>query len=338
MRTRSTPSIAFQSSPVRSSVGVLAIIVLLGAPGLAAGANDQPTDSGQSTATNRQLELEEVDMNLIDPALLGFGPPGFSSVVTVSRAMDFSNGGGAVDYTDGRALLPVWAHETEDGTVFGATLAYGWASLDASGALGLPRQNLHTLELQLTAAHFPKGDEGWMGLAIVSPGLATDFKSVSSDDFAFSAIVVAGYQFSPRFTLSAAAFYAHSIGEDTVVPGIGVVWRPNDHWIVQLTPPIGAVGWSPSKDWTFSLSAYPSGGAWGVDQAGQDRNIEAIQLEGWRAGLGVERRVGDHLRLSAQVGMNFGGQLELRDRNGGVLFSRDLDSSPFGLLGAAWNF
>jgi hypothetical protein len=338
MRTRSTPSMAFQSSPVRSSVGVLAIIVLLGAPGLAAYASDQATGSGPSAAIHRRLELEEVDMNLIDPALLGFAPPGFSAVITVSKAMDFSNGGGSVDYTDGRALLPVWAHETEDGTVFGATLAYGWASLDASGALGLPRQNLNTLELQLTAAHFPKGDEGWMGLAIVSPGLTTDFKNVSSDDFSFSAIVVAGYQFSPRFTLSAAAFYAHSIGEDTVAPGIGVVWRPNEQWIVQLTPPIGAVGWSPNKNWIFSLSAYPSGSAWGIDQEGKDRNTKAIQLEGWRAGLDMERRVGDHLRLSVQVGMNFGGQLELRDRNGGVLFNRDLDSSPFGLLGAAWNF
>lgn len=293
-----------------------------------------------SLLLNTNVAAREGSLGVIDPALLGFGSPGVSAVGTVSEPMDFDGGGGSVKFYDGRSKIPVWSKRFEEGSVLGASLGYGWASLEVDGAdaLGLERQNLHSLEFQLTAAHFPKSGEGWMGLAIVNPGLKTDFTNVSGDDFSLSAILVGGYQFSPRFTLSAAAVYFHSIGEDRFIPGVGAVWKPNDEWIVQLTPPIAAIGWTPHHDWTISISAYPSGGSWDVDDQGEDGRIEAIKLDGWRSGLGVERRFGDHWRFNFQVGVNFGGELELRDDSERVLFGRDLDPSLFGMVGLAWSF
>lgn len=281
---------------------------------------------------------QRTETTLIDPALLGFGAPGFSIAITGSQTMDFKNGRGSVDYFDGRAQLPVWGRDLKNGTFLGVTLSGGFASLDVNGALGVKKLSLGSVDLQLSGAHFPTGDQGWMGLAILSSGLSSDFGKISGDDFAFTAIIVAGYQFSPRFTLAAAAFYDHSIGEDTALPGIGVIWRPTDTLTLQLTPPIAAIGWTPVKAWTFSVSAYPSGGAWDVDRAGRRRDVEAIKLEGWRAGLGVERRIGAHLRFTAQIGMNFAGKIELRDSSQRVLLGENLDSSAFGLLGVAWSF
>lgn len=281
---------------------------------------------------------EESSMNLLDPALMGFGSPGFKSAMTASQTMDFEDGGGSVDIFDARVLLPVWGTKIAEGTFIGMEFGYTWASLDTTGALGLGRQNLQTLEMQFNAAHFPEEDEGWMGLVIVSPGLASSFDGISGDDFAFNALMVGGYQFSPSLTLSAAAVYFHSIGEDRVYPGVGVVWRPNDEWILQLIPPVIGVGWSPTKDWTLSLSAYPAGGGWDVGNEGTLGNVEAVQLDGWRSGFGVERQIGEHWRLNAQVGLNFGGELKLYDRGGDTIFSRDLDPSLFFLFGAAWMF
>ncbi|NQX00495.1 hypothetical protein HQ447_07525, partial [bacterium] len=239
---------------------------------------------------------------------------------------------------EGRVLVPVWAKDFGEGSVFGTGVSSGLTAMDVDGALGLQQQDLQTLQLQATFAHFPTAREGWMGLAIVSAGLATDFNEIDGDDFALSTVLVGGYQFNPRFTLAAAVAYFHSVGDDTVVPGLGVIWQPNDQWIVQLTPPIVGVGWSPDPGWTFSVSAYPGGGAWDVDQEGTNSQVEAIKLEGWRAGLGVERRLGEHWRVNAQVGMNFGGELDLHDSGGDTLFKRDLDPSLFGLLGVAWTF
>ncbi len=283
-------------------------------------------------------KIAPVEMNLIDPALLGFGPPGFSTALTVSGSMDLKNGGGSVDYLDGRALIPLWGRELDPETFFGVMIGYGWASLDVDHTLGVNTLSLTTLECQFTAAHFPKTDQGWMGIGIISPGISTDFNHVTADDFSFSALGVWGYQFSPTFTLSAAGFFNYSLGETTAVPGIGVVWRPSDTLIVQITPPIAAIGWTPLKDWTFSFSAYPGGGGWDVDREGTGGKVESVKLECWRTGLGVERKIGEHLRISGQIGVNVGGKLELRDGSGDKLFSENLDPSIFGLLGASYSF
>ena len=297
-----------------------------------------PILTAMALATPLQAAPPGMETHLIDPALLGFGPPGFSTVVTVSEGMDFDDGSGSVDYLDGRARVPWWGKEISEGNFVGTSLGYGWASLDVNGALGVEQLTLSTVELQLTAAHFPKGPEGWMGLGIVSGGLSSDFIEVSSDAFSFTAIGVWGYQFSPRFTLSAAGVYAHSIGEDLLLPGVGLVWRPSDALTVQLTPPIAALGWTPNESWTLSLSAYPAGGAWGVGEKSTERKVEAVKLESWRTGLGVERRMGDHLHFAVQAGMNFGGELELRDSGQRVLLGKELDASFFCLLGVAWTF
>ena len=284
------------------------------------------------------LRADETKMDLIDPALLGFGKPGFSTAVTMSGSMDFENGGGSVNYLDGRALIPLWGKESDPETFIGVMLGYGWASLDVDHTLGVDRLSLTTLECQFTAAHFPKSDQGWMGIGIISPGISTDFNHVTGDDFSLSALGVWGYQFSPSFTLSAAGFLNYSLGETMAIPGIGVVWRPTDTLIVQLTPPIAAIGWTPLKDWTFSFSAYPAGGAWDVDREGAGGKVESVKLEGWRTGLGAERKIGEHLRISAQVGVNIGGTLELRDGSDHKLFREDLAPSICGLLGASYAF
>ncbi len=277
-------------------------------------------------------------MSLLDPALFGFGSPGFSSVFTGSAGMDFENSGGDVNYYDCRLLAPLFGKKVDEQTFIGASFAYGYSSLDVNGVSGVDDLFLSTVSLQMTAARFPKSDEGWMGLGIISPGIASDFDEVSGDDFAFRAIGVVGYQFSPSFTFAAVGVYNYSIGESTAFPGLGVIWRPTDSFTVQLTPPILAVGWNLDADWTFSLSAYPAGGSWDVDQKGTGGQVEAVKLSLFRAGVGAERRFGENFRITAQLGMNFGGELELRDGTEDEVFSEDIDPSPFGLLGVKYAF
>lgn len=288
----------------------------------------------ETTRPNRS----DSSMNLIDPALLGFGRPGFSIAVTASQPLDYDGAHGSLDYFDARLRLPAWGKDLGDGSFIGVGLSYGGARLDASHLLGLDPQTLQTIEIQFTAAHFPSTDTGWMGLLIVSPGLASDLNKIGSNDLNFKTIAVVGWQFSDTFTLAAAGFYSHTIGEDTAVPGVGIIWRPTDTFIVQLTPPIGAIGWTPSPDWTFSLAAYPGGGSWAVDQQGTDGNVEAIALSVWRAGLGVEHRFGKNWSVTALAGANFGGSLELRGEDQRVIEQRDLQPSAFGLFGVSWNF
>jgi Domain of unknown function (DUF6268) len=287
---------------------------------------------------SHSLHAEERKNSLIDPALFGFGPPAFAVEATGSGEMNFENGGGSVSYQDSRALIPLWNKEVNSETFVGATLACGLASLDTNQILGMDRLDLSTVELQFTGSHFPASDSGWMGLGILSPGLTTDFNHLSSNDLTFSILGVMGYQFTPQFTLAGSAYVNYSINQTTAIPGVGIIWRPQDSLIVQLTPPVAAIGWTPTKDWTFSISAYPSGGAWDVDREGKINNVESVKLEGWRTGLGVEHQIGEHFKITTQVGVNLAGKLELRDNSDHLLLNKNLNSSPFGLLGISYLF
>jgi hypothetical protein len=276
--------------------------------------------------------------NLIDPAMFGLGTPGFGTQVTASGEQEFEDGDGGLDLVTGRVRVPLWAYDFGGGTLLGASCTYNWAALGLGDTLGISNLALHDVSLQLGLAHFPKADAGWMGLAIASPGWASDFSAGSSEAFNFTGVLVAGYQFSPQLTAAVAGVYMHAIGESVALPGVGVIWRPSQEWLVQATAPVFAVGYQASDSIRYSFSAYPAGGAWAVDRVGSGGEVEAVKLQGWRAGLGVEYRLDKHWRITAQAGMNFGGQLELRDSSERVLFGRDLEPSPFALLGVTWAF
>jgi hypothetical protein len=283
-------------------------------------------------------DLAHQSLDLIDPGLFGFGMPGAKTEFTFSAAQDFTAGDGALSLLDGRVRLPVWGRELEEGTMLGASISYGWSALelelDGVPGIGLGPQFLQEVELQLGIVHFPtaaQGDEGWMGIGIVSPGMG-------GRAFAFTAIGLAGYQYSKRFTLAVAGIYRYSLGETLALPGVGFLWQPTPQWLVQATAPVFAIGWKPAPELTYSLCAYPAGGRWGVDHQGTDGKIAGITLESWRAGCGVEYTWRDHWRLTAQVGLNLAGKLELRQAGERVILGRDLESSAFGLLGVAWTF
>ncbi len=287
------------------------------------------------------VESEKSTARFIDPALLGFGAPGFSIATTGSGTMDYdesSRKSGSLDLFDVRVRAPLNGIKLGESAFGGVSLNYQYTYFDATRLLGLKQQTLHSADLQFFLARFPTTNQGWMGILLVNPGISSDFRNLSGDSFSLTAVAVVGYQFSDRLTLAVSGAYNHSIGEDVVVPGVGVIWRPTDTITLQLLPPLVSIGWTPLPEWTFSVTTYPGGGAWNVDRQGTAKNVDAINLELWRAGLGVERRFGDHWRVTAVAGANLGGKIELRDSSQRVLADRDLKPSAFGLLGLAWDF
>jgi hypothetical protein len=275
-------------------------------------------------------------MPLIDPALLGFGKPEPAVTATFSQPLDYSDTPGSIDLFETRLRLPVFGRRLDSGWAFGASLIHEYTSADFNGTLGLGSADLHALELQLSATFLPVADSGWMGLVIASPGLATDLQGISADDFSMRVIAVAGYQFSPRITLAVSGYFEQIVGEQMAMPGIGVIWRPAPDWIVQLTPPIGAIGWRATENLTFNLAAFPSGGAWNLDQ--DSTAVDAVILSGFRVGLGAEYRLGQNWRINVLAGMNIGGEIEFRDDAERVLRESDLDSSAFGMIGLSRRF
>lgn len=273
-------------------------------------------------------------VEFIDPAALGFGPPAFTLDTTVQSQLDYDRGQGGLETVETRAVLPLGKWESGD-VLFGVGVDYAWHRADFGGREGLGVKNLHSLEARVGAAWRPK-DSKWWALGFVSPGVATDFESVDSNAFTISGLGLLGYRWSEKLDLAAGVYASYGLDETQVMGAVGFIWRPNAEWIVQATPPVVAIGWQPSDDWTLALVAYPGGSSWEVAET--ESGVRQVELDLWRAAASLEKKIGEHWRVSVRGGVSFGGELELRDSDGREISSTDLEPAAFGAVALKWAF
>jgi len=271
---------------------------------------------------------------LIDPAALGFGFAGYTLDITGQPSADYEDRAGGYEAIETRVIAPFYQWQPGDWIV-GASVNYAWHHADFGGGFGLGRKDLHAIDLQMVAAWRPENSR-WWALTFVSPGLNTDFESIGSDSFTISALGLLGYKVTPTLDLALGVGAGYSLRDARVLGALGLIWRPNDQWILQLTPPIIAIGWRPDRQWTIAAVAYPGGESWEVAETAD--GVRQVNLDLWRAALSVEYRIGDHWRAGARAGVSFGGELELRDSDARVLSSSDLETAPFAALAVRWAF
>ena len=271
---------------------------------------------------------------LIDPAALGFGSPAFTLDTTFQDSLSLENGTGDIDLFEVRALIPAlkWKH---DSWLFAAGLNYTGIEADFNTTQNLGTTHLHDLAIQLVAA-YNNPNTPWWALGFLTPGIASDFSSVTSDALTATSLALVGYRWNNQLDLAAGIFASWSLDEASVLPALGFIWNPSSHWIIQATPPIVAIGWKPIPNWTFGLVAYPAGGTWEIGNSSDP--TRQIDLSLWRAALSIERRLGPHWRISARSGLAFAGDIEFRDSSARVLSSSNLDSAPFAALALKWAF
>ena len=271
---------------------------------------------------------------LIDPAALGFGAPGFTLDTTLQDRLGYGDASGGFDALEVRTLAPLGKLE-RGSWLFGASLNYCWTHADFGALRGLGTKELQTIEVQLFAADDRPASPWWV-LGFVSPGVATDFEHPGSDSLSASALGLLGYRWNERLDLAVGVFASYGLGEATAMGAVGFIWRPSEQWIVQATPPIVAIGWKPTGDWTVSAVGYPAGGGWEVGN--EDDRVRQVNLSLWRAALSVERKLGAHWRVNVRGGVAFGGELELRDGDARVLENPDLEPAPFAAMSVKWAF
>lgn len=269
---------------------------------------------------------------LIDPAAFGFGRPGYMLDTTWVGRQDFDGLAGGVEMFELRLIAPLAGLKLGSGRL-GISLGYNYTRLDFTGPLTLGRQDLHNLEAQI-AYFWSRPDSKWWGLGFITPGLATDFECVSSNSFQIAGLGLLGYKVSESLSLAGGVFSSYSHEDGVVLPAIGFIWEPKP-FILQVTPPFLVFGWRATEKLTFSLSAYPSGGSWDIRDTG---GVQTIDLSGWQGAASAIWRATDRFSVSVRGGVNFGGQLELRDGSQNVLLDRDLDPAPFGALNLRFQF
>jgi hypothetical protein len=123
-----------------------------------------------------------------------------------------------------QAQYPVWMTERSRLT---AGVRYRYNRLDFDGANPFADGDLDLHRLQIPVNFWHSFHEQWKLWAGAEPGLFTDFGHVNGDDFALTALAVGAYEFTPAWTVSFGGYYSRDLGEDQLLPVLGVIWRPN---------------------------------------------------------------------------------------------------------------
>jgi len=205
-----------------------------------------------------------------------------------------------------------------------------WTALDFDGPSPFGKDlNLYRVQVPLDFWH--SFNDRWKAWGRVAPGLFTDFRNLDDDAFAVTVLALASYQIVPEFSAAFGAYYSRDLGEDRVLPALGLIWKPDLHWNIGLTFPRASVAYAPTDEWLFSLQVAPGGSGWSItdEVSGGNRRLD---YKSWRAGLGVEHavaRVGP-ARLWAFLsgGVELGRELSVHEGDA-VRFETGLENGPF---------
>lgn len=108
------------------------------------------------------------------------------------------------------------------------------------------------------------------------------------------------YTRNERLWWAFGVFADHNPNSSYVLPYVGASWVINPQWTLSAVMPWPNIRYSPTRDWTFSLGASPSGAAWSLQPL---KNEIAVSLDAWDFGLTAERRLFGNLWIAARSGI-----------------------------------
>jgi opacity protein-like surface antigen len=254
--------------------------------------------------------------------------PSMSLNYTLATKVDFDKMVGGFSIEQATFSLPLTAPiylNDQHAFVFG--IDYNAAWLESDSPLG--NMDLHDFRFMVRWMNRQPGSK-WSWTARLSPGVATDGSSMTSDDFVVSGQAGFRYRSSDRFAwLGGVAFSVDGM-ESRVIPGIGFQWMPIDEVIVRLTGPSLKASWRPHDDWLLHAGVWSAGSTWNVENNG---NSFDIRLKSFQAGIGVERRLSEKVWLGLWAGATISNELEIDTDSGNEVFKDDADSGWFARIG-----
>tara|TARA_R110000850_G_scaffold117831_15_gene234498 strand:- start:1600 stop:2511 length:912 start_codon:yes stop_codon:yes gene_type:complete len=258
------------------------------------------------------------------------------SYFTWSGDTDFSNVPGSVSQVEAGAQgnVPILMRDNFRLT---AGFQYRWNRIDFSGApapLGNKTFNLHRVDIPFNL--WMDLDNRWKLWVRLQPGWYSDFSHVNSDDFILTTLALLSYRLNDSTKVAFGAYYSRDLGEARLLPALGFIFEPNQHWSLALTFPRAEAAYAPSEDWLFTGRALLSGSGWNIaDPAGGPNDVD-LDYKSVRVGFGVDRRISGAWWGYLDAGVQFGQEITIEGAP--YVFAQDLDSSAYGTLGVKLRF
>lgn len=189
--------------------------------------------------------------------------------------------------------------------------------------------DLHDIIVPFSLSYQPK-DSPWSFFAQISAQLATDFRSITSDDLDYTFRAGGQYKFSDEFSLSFGAARVRNFGDTFFIPALGFVWAPTEDWSFTLIGPRITASHRICGDLILRAGGFPMGGLWNIE----DSNGQSVDygFASYNAGIGIDYKLRRGVWLTVWGGANFANQLRA-EQNGRTLFEEDLDTGWFGYIG-----
>ena len=133
-------------------------------------------------------------------------------------------------------------------------------------------------------------------------GLFSDFERITSDAFRYQGRLEGVFTASPQMQVHAGVIY-YGRSRVKMLPTLGVVWTPDDDWVLRLVFPNPKVSrrlWrGPQADWWGYVHIDYAGGSWEIDGLG------LTDYNDLRLGMGVEfaspSRIGGYFEFGGSV-------------------------------------
>ena len=230
---------------------------------------------------------------------------------TWNSEVDFSDEAGSLQQAEAGIVANFPLYQTEGFRLTGG-VSYRWNQLDfsgAPGALGSQTFDLHRLDVPFNA--WADLNDRWRLWIRAQPGIYSDFDDISSDDFILTSLALLSYQWSDATRIAFGGFYSKDLGEEKLLPAVGVIIEPNAYWYLAVTFPRLEVAYAPTEDWLFAGRALLSGAGWNISNptgSGEDVDLNYKRL---RAGLGVDHRLSGPWWAYIDAGVQFGQEIEI---------------------------
>ncbi len=194
-----------------------------------------------------------------------------------------------------------------------AGIRYRWNELKLDGFEPIGGDlNLHRLQLA-TNFWITGRDERRTFWLRAEPGIHSDFETITSDDFTFTALALCSHQWREDWKVIFGGYFSTDLGRELLLPALGLIWEPNSRWVVSLTAPRVAVTHAPADGWLLRAFAYPGGARWNVEvpETGENLNLEYQAI---RLGSSLERNLAGPLWFYVEGGYQLAQEIGFEDR------------------------
>jgi hypothetical protein len=192
----------------------------------------------------------------------------------------------------------------------------------------------YSISIPIVAAY--KINENFKIMANLSAGIHSDFKEITIDDFKFSWFGICTYSISDSVNLYGGLAYNRSFGKDTLFPVVGLDWKINDEWFLNLAFPRPFIAYQASDSLLFYAGIGPAGGEWNVENPldSEDDENYNFYFSGYRVGGGVEYDINKHITMYLNVGSTMLRDYEIKNDNRTLLDTK-VDNTFIGIVGFA---